>query len=374
MNSLNQPELPISDAVQEMAWQQSQSRPTPRAIWNTYLNQVCLETICPWLQAEFEVDPRVQFSAWEVLNGTALLVNQKRWILVPDKSVDCSELRVPQEWIDVPRLVGDYYIAIQVDPDDQITRIWGYTTHARLKTKGQYDAEDRTYALSSHEVIEDIYVLSVVQQLCPEEATRSQVNPFADMPPAQAENLLQRLAQQPGDQIRLALPFALWGALLESETWSQRLLDAEPSASVVTALAQWFQNAFAETWQSVETFLSPEQVAFNFRRAESPQATVQRAKVLQIADQPLLLVMALTQEDDGRVGIRIQLRSPDATRSLPEDLTLSLRSRMGDPIRSVQARSQDNSIQLQRFQCAIGTQFQVQVQYLETAVTEDFQC
>jgi Protein of unknown function (DUF1822) len=314
MNSLTQPELQISDTIQATAWQQSQSRSTPRAIWNTFLNQVCLDTIRSWLQTEYNAEPIVQANAWDTRNGTAMLVNQKRWILIPDKSCDASELIVPQAWVEDLSLRGDYYIAVQVDPDDQRVRILGYATYEQLRSQGQYEARDRSYTLDCDLIIQDIQMLSVVEQV------------FAE---------------------------------------------PRSTPTAMTALSQWLQNTFTETWQSLETFLSADQLAYSFRQAASETA-IRRAKVLSVEDQTVLLVIAIVPETDSRVSIRIQLRSMQAT--LPEALTLTLQSGSGETIQSVQARAQDESIQLQRFRCAIGTQFQVQVQYLETVITEDFHC
>jgi hypothetical protein len=378
MNTPTQPELQISDAIHQVAWQQSQRYSTPRAMWSAYINQVCLDTVLPWLQDDYDVTPTVQFNAGGILNGIALSLNQKRLILIPDKSIDTSELRVPQEWIDVPSLVGDYYLAVQINPDEKSVRVWGYTTHQQLKAKGQYDADDRTYSVNNYQLIQDLQVLRVVQQLCANEPTQAAVSALAEVPQVQAENLLQRLSQIAIDQIRLELPFTLWGALLDSEPWRQRLVQLQNQSvnqtSVVTNLTQWFQNTFTETWRSLETVLNPESPALNFRQAASSELTIQRVKVLSLAEQTVLLIIALTAEPDGRVGIRIQLSPPEGTLCLPQHLNLSLLSSRGNTIQSVQTRSQDNSIQLQRFKCPVGTQFQVQVSYLDGVVTENFQC
>lgn len=376
MSLLTQLELQISDAVQVAAWQQRQTCPTPRAQWSAYINQLCVDTIVLWLQEDYGIIPRVQLHAWGILNGTALLVNQKRLILIPDKSIDTSELRVPQEWIDVPSLVGDYYLGVQVNSDERSVQVCGYATHEQFKTKGQYDADDRTYALDRYELVPEFQVLWVVQQLFPDEPTRSEVALLGDISQAQAENLLLRLAQKPIDQIRLELPFPAWAALLESETWRQRLYHLQNRSNnlaIVTNLTQWFQDTVDQTWQSIETFLGSEQAAFSLRLNDA-EATIRRAKALSMPDQAILLVVGLNAEVDQRVGVRIQLRSIDQTLCLPEHLVLSLLSSEGDTIQSVQTHRQDDLIQLQRFKCAVGTQFQVQVRYLDAVITEDFRC
>ncbi|MBV9386644.1 MAG: DUF1822 family protein, partial [Chroococcidiopsidaceae cyanobacterium CP_BM_ER_R8_30] len=145
--------LEVSQTTQANAWQQSQSFRAPNCRWNTYLNLSCLNTFLPWLREEYEpgAAPWPNLAAlpsfWGVVNGTAITLGTKRLVLVPTETIDLSELRVPQEWVDIPSWVADYYIAAQVNPDDGWVRIWGYTTHQQLKTSGSYDSGDRTYCL-----------------------------------------------------------------------------------------------------------------------------------------------------------------------------------------------------------------------------------
>ncbi|PSO81051.1 MAG: hypothetical protein BRC41_15925 [Cyanobacteria bacterium QH_9_48_43] len=48
-------------------------------------------------------------SFWEVVNGTAIALSGVRLVLIPSEAADLSELRVPQEWVDIPSWGGDYY-------------------------------------------------------------------------------------------------------------------------------------------------------------------------------------------------------------------------------------------------------------------------
>ena len=137
--------LEISAAVQAEAWQQGQAFSTPTAQWQVYLNHVCLSTFLPWLQREYSSTATSVYDAtelpalWQFVDGTAIAMGSKRLVLVPTKSLDTSELRVAQEWVDRPEWAADYLLAVQVNPDEQWLNVWGYTTHAELKAHAVYD-------------------------------------------------------------------------------------------------------------------------------------------------------------------------------------------------------------------------------------------
>ena len=101
---------------------------------------MALNAFLPWLQEE----SRASKIDWELVNGTAITIEDSRLLLVPSEAEDLSELRVPQEWIDIPALRADYYLAVQVNVDAGYIRIWAYTTHQQLKNNGCFDPMDRT--------------------------------------------------------------------------------------------------------------------------------------------------------------------------------------------------------------------------------------
>lgn len=385
--------LDVSPDVQEQSWQQSQSFVTPCGRWNAYLNQMCLSTFLPWFQEEYEpeatlwTDDTALPSFWEVVNGTAITVDTKRFVLIPDKTLEAREFGVPQEWVDIPSWAGDYYLAVQVDPEGEGIRIWGYTTHEQLKTKSRYDSSDRTYWLDATEMIEDVSVLWVVRQLYPDEPTQVAIAPLPAIPDTQAENLLQRLANPAILNPRLELPFELWGALLEREDWRQRLYQqrrgqlvesASTSNQVRVNLSQWFQNIAEDTWQSLEAlFASQPDLVLTLRDTpEQSENALRRVKLInletQVPSPALVLLLILEAEADGRMGIRIQLRPTDANAHLPANIRLALLSPTGETVQSVEARDRDNHIQLKRFKCPPGTPFTVQITLNEVTITEKF--
>jgi Protein of unknown function (DUF1822) len=376
--------LPIPPAMSDLAWQQAQAYPSMEARWNFYLNQIASQSITADLAEDFpQIRISPQTNTWQFFNGSVLELNTKRIILVPSKAIDHSELVIPQEWVDIPAWAGDYFLAVQIDPDDQILHCWGYTTHQMMKSQARYDASTRTYNLDAHHLIADVSGLWVIQQLNPSEVTQTAITPLNAVATTQAENLLQRLVA--ASNPRLEIPFELWGALVSDHNWRQRFVALRQGATslqtnLTTAtnrLSGWLQNVFTTGWQAVEDFMG-EDGELAFRQTATPNSVMRRVKVLQLPgtasneNRVLLLLISVEPEADERLGIQVQLRSNSSTATLPADLTLALLASDDEVLRSVVTRDQDNAIQLPRFRLNSGTEFKIQVQLGTTTLIESF--
>ncbi len=249
--------LEVSETELAQAWQHSQSFSRASSRWNAYLNQICLSTFLNWLRQEYAPQATAwpSFatlpSIWEVVNGTAITVDRTRFVLVPTETIDLSELRVPQEWVDIPGWVADYYLAVQVNPDEGCVQIWGYTTHRQLKQHGSYDPQERTYCLDEEQLIQNLSVLWVARQMCPAEPTRRAIAPLPAIPLTQAENLIARLGNLDVINPRLAVPFVLWGALLEHGGWRQRLYHHRLGDPEQWSIFQWLQSGVSEVAKQI---------------------------------------------------------------------------------------------------------------------------
>ena len=306
--------------MQAQVWQQSQRFSAPSCRWNAYINLFCQGTFLPWLREEYAQATVWPNSTalpgfWEVVNGSAITLDSTRLILVPSETIDLSELRVPQEWIDIPSWAGDYYLAAQVEPDSGWVRIWGFATHQHLKTRGSYDANDRTYCLDEDELIKDINVLWVARQLCPDEQTRAAIAPIPTLTLAQAENLISRLTSDITP--RLAVPFELWGALLEHGGWRQRLYQQRLGV-LEWSILQWLQNGVSEVAQQ----LGWEKVAFQ------PTLAGARGTALDVLSRQLIIagqvyeLRIIPKEPENQIW-RFELQS-SLDEGIPEGVKLRL--------------------------------------------------
>ncbi len=278
----NQVWFEISSQAQDEAWPQDGEFSSDSAQWRAYLNQLCLNTLLPWLQDEYDQQPRIWPSQrtasnlWEWVNGTAIVLDRMRIVLLPTSTTDTDGFSVPQEWVDIPSWVANYYLAVQVNPDDGWLRVWGYTTHQQLKSNGVYDSCDRTYSLERSEVIDNLYILRVAQELCPDEI--ADVEPLPPLSAAQAETRLEQLSQKSSYSPRLNIPFEEWGALLENEQWrrqlyERRLQNSIQSSTPLVNLSNWVQK-IEQGWQTFEEFMQQEAstslaLAFRYRGDQS---------------------------------------------------------------------------------------------------------
>ena len=282
----------------DRAWEQSQTT-NAASRWRKYLNQVSLDTFLPWLQEEEDatakagLDRDTQTDIWEVVNGTLIDLGGAKLVLIPSEAEDLSELRVPQEWIDIPELVADYYLAVQVSIDADYIRVWGYTTHQQLKNNAEFSYGDRTYSLSDEELITDLDVLWVARELCPDEVTQTAVAPIEALAEAQAENLIQRLGKPDRIMPRLAVPFITWAALIQNPDYRRRLGAVRRGQTTTTPVLQWLKkeavNLASEFgWRQIE--ISPSTIgAKGAATRELTNNTVPElglAKQIAIANRP----------------------------------------------------------------------------------------
>lgn len=322
--------LEIPANVQNQAYLHSQSFSHPSSGYQAYLNELCLNVVLPWLQADFapqaKVSPSINALAsfWELVNGTAIVSDGIRFILVPSEAMDLSELRVPQEWVDVSSLAGDYYLAVQVEPDEAYVRVWGYCSYEQLKNQASYDASDRTYSLDATDVISDISVLSVAQQLCPQESSQKAIAQLPALPQEQAQNLIARLANPEIITPRLAIPFQLWGALIEHGGWRQSLYQRRLGLPEQWSVIQWLQNGVSQLaenigWGSLNLQLS----AAGARSVEETQPQTILSRQLAIAGQTYELRIIPQTEEDSTIW-RFELRNAAVGAAIPGGFKLRL--------------------------------------------------
>jgi hypothetical protein len=216
-------DLTIPISLRDRGWQLSQQRHTRANQWQGYLNYLCLTVCLPWLSANFrdvnlgDFDPLATGvrqwlapSFWEVVDGSIVTIDRSRICLLPHTSYDRSELRVPQEWMEIPNWIADYYWAVQIDMDAQSATIWGSATHAQIQTSGGYDGLDRTYHIDA----DDLFPTSA--------PTRGQVSPLKRLVAERADRYLIELSRP-----QLAIPrleictadLGDWLSLMANDSW-----------------------------------------------------------------------------------------------------------------------------------------------------------
>ncbi|MBO3462212.1 DUF1822 family protein [Aetokthonos hydrillicola Thurmond2011] len=396
---LNQLQLNISSVEQNLAWEQAQEYSNTLARYNTYLNRVCLYTFLDWLTDWLAEEPVSKPSIyptedslpsfWEVISGTAIQVGEKRIVLIPSETMDLEELCVPQEWIDIPTLAGDYYLAVQVNlgvhDDEYWMKVCGFTTHRQIKQQGKYNKCDRTYIMPVENLTKNLTVMLVMMELY----TKEEIPKLPSLSKTEAQQLLQIL----GDpslyfpRLQADVTFEQWAALLENNEWRIQLYHrrigrfiAAKNSSVTNNLSNWFQNIFESGWESINALTNTESLnlalAFRQREVALKEKSVEAIKLIdlgmQLGSQSVAMLIGLAWEDEQKVGIRVQLHPASGETYLPPNIKLALVSRAGKTLQEFTSRSQDNFIQLKRFTCPIGKSFKIQVAINDFSIIEEF--
>ena len=316
----------LSPTVQEKAWSKSQNASTSQSRWQIYLNQLMLDSLIPLVEESQDEPVKLWLNRQslanisELVNGTALTVGDAKLVLIPSEAADLDELRVPQEWIDIPEWVGDYYLGVQVDIDAGFVRVWGYTTHQQLKTTATYDYRDRHYTIDGTDLIDDLNALWVARELCPDEVTKVSLPVIPEISVTQAENLMQRLVNPGNFLSRLASPFPMWAGLLQNAAWRNHLVEKRRGIERVSVLS-WLQvelsNLIREFgWRQIDFQVATQ----GARGVETVDPQPALAKQLTIANQPYELKIIPLESDTWG----FELRSLALGGMIPTGFTLRL--------------------------------------------------
>ena len=164
------------------------------------------------------------------------------------------------------------------------------------------------------------------------------------------------------------------------ELLTHLIVIAQSQRTQQTNLSQWFENMFDVGWQSLEALFSTdvERLSFGLRsNFQLSDHAVKGAKMidlgLQLGNRFVVLLIAIAPEVDERVGILVQLHPGSGENCLLPHTKLILLSDSGVVLQEVQARSQDNYIQLKRFRGNREECFSIQITVNNVSVTETFQ-
>jgi Protein of unknown function (DUF1822) len=141
--------------------------------------------------------------------------------------------------------------------------------------------------------------------------------------------------------------------------------------SEVVRLSDWFTGAIAANWLPLESLLGRE-LAVGFRSSALNITRGQQIDLgLQLAEQPVALVVTLPPEATDEIDIRVQVYPMVNYLHLPPGLKLSVMDETEQVRLDTIARETDHLIQLE-FSAALGEQFRIQVALGESSITQLF--
>lgn len=345
----------------------------------TRLNQMCKAVILPYLQEYLpEADvPAIQKDLWSLgVNGIGVEAGSMRLALIPSEAWDLEGVQVPQEWVDSPDLAADYFVAVQVDLEEGMVRLWGVTTHKTLKEQGQLIARNRSYILERDRLTETLNRLWLQRQYFPQAELRGDV---AALPAPSLDDLTQAwdiLSELPLLFSSRRIGFNTWASILANAQWRQRAIAITHGHQQSTTLSpqgvqlsQWVNHRFDKGWQAINELIAPHLVGAFM------DTQIKRAKLIdlgvELAGCQVSLMMTIAAIDEG-MSLQASVYPTGEQLTLPPNLHLRILTEAGEVFKEITSRSDDEFIRY-RFDAAKGDRFIIQVALGSACITESFQ-
>jgi len=200
----------------------------------------------------------------QLVNGFALQLGKTRLVFIPSQSSDLTEIEIPQEWVDLPSWMGDYYVPIQVDVEGKYLHLWTFISHYDLKNNGEFERVFRNYEVADGSKNLDILFtaceLHLLGELIPK---RGKIDPVQTLS-SDVNKLIEQLKQhRSGFSPRLKLPFSQWGAILNDRQHLENYLNPPSVPNELERLGREFtryiDSLISDGWQLLNNYLYPPQ-------------------------------------------------------------------------------------------------------------------
>lgn len=302
--------------------------------WQTYLNALAVQSFEEWLKERIPLQLVCRHNN-VIEAGSQLQVGEFKFCVIATEHLLDEVVNVPQNGID--NQAANFYVLMEVLEEQEEVVIRGFIRYDQLIN----------------------YCSQVNLQL---ESGCYQL-PLSEFD-AEPNHLLY--------YCRFLEPSAIpLGVSAETKAEEQLLGHLKKST---TKLSQWLQGVFDEGWHAIDALINPEaNLALSIRNVEEG---AKRCKLIdlgmQLGSQTVALLVNIT-ETEQKLGVLIQLHPTGGKRYLPPNLKLTLLSKPGETLQQVQARGQDNYIQLKPSKGEAGKCFSIEVSLLDISAREDFE-
>jgi Protein of unknown function (DUF1822) len=225
------------------------------------INYLCQQKLIPIIQEYSDREPKLHLpqdsndrmaSLWDILNGFSLTVDGYKLVVIPSECIDLEEFSIPKEWMDIPELRGDYYLAVQVDLEDGWLSVWGYATHQEIKNGSEYSPVSLSYSLDEGDMTTDVNLIWTAIDLGIKEVVN--LNPIPDLSPVLATELIEQLSKPSLFDIRHDLEFEQWAGIIKDARWRTQLYRSRTASlrsvqvNPVQRLSNWLYGFIPEPW------------------------------------------------------------------------------------------------------------------------------
>jgi hypothetical protein len=307
-------------------------------------------------------------------------------VVIPSDSLDISGISIPREWVDIPQWTPDYYLAAQLDLEQNTILLWGYVHSNTIKQQAVLNHSHQYYTLPLEKMSLDLELFGITQQLVVPPQFHQQS--FITANSLNKKDALEKLSTLSPYSPRLDLPFETWSALISDRQWCQELYQQRClnslSKSSSTNLLQWLKQEVVSTissgWQELSEVVSASsqtpQLSFALRNENLrlQEDSVKKAKVIDLKLQlhqstKIILLIAISQKAEDKYSIVAQLHPDTEQKFLSEAIDLEL-IYDAKTLQAATSRSQDRYMQI-GFVSPIDTSFKIKITYQQQVYFEE---
>ena len=241
----------------------------------SYLNLIVRNTFLSWLSLILEKEItdnsslENNLSIWEFINGNAIDIDASRIVLVPIETEDKSEIYIPEEWLKIPNWVGNYYVVVEVNLEEDYLNFWGYTSYEEIINNSELDIVNYHRNLEGEYLENDLTLISLEYEYGWEKAPQIEPLPFVSR--QQKNNLVAQIQDELFPRYRL--DFSQWLTIVSDDETRNHLFNYRQPINLSQWLDQRIELTLSKGWQNAKNFIdelfTPDlsfQPAFSARR------------------------------------------------------------------------------------------------------------
>ncbi|WP_373480278.1 DUF1822 family protein [Geminocystis sp.] len=251
--NIDETKIKLNDDIKNETWQQISKLNNEVASFRGYLNLLVRKTFLIWLnlmlESNFVDNLKLEdnLSIWNFINGNAIDINDSRIVLIPTEIQDKTEFSIPEEWLKIPQWVGNYYLPVEVNLEENYLNFWGYASYEDIINYGKLDSFNHYIDFPFECLENDLNIICLEYEYGWNSIPQISPLPFNA---SIEESLITEI--QNNLSPRLLLNFSDWLSFISNNSIRNQLFLSLQYVNLNQWLNHQFSSAIIKSWQTIE--------------------------------------------------------------------------------------------------------------------------
>ncbi|BAQ65279.1 DUF1822 family protein [Geminocystis sp. NIES-3709] len=252
--AIDEIKIQLTDEIKNNCWEKTNCLSNDVTCFRGYLNLLVRNTFCEWLNLMLDINfidemaLEDNLSIWEFINGNAINIDLSQIVLIPIETQDKTEFSIPEEWLKIPLWVGNYYIPVEVNLEENYLSFWGYVSHEDVLSYGKLDSFNHCIDFPSECLETDLNLLCLEYEYGWDSIP--QIQPLSILSSQEKENLFTTIQDKLSP--RIFINFNQWLSFISDNSTRHQLFLNRQSLNLSQWLYGQFSDAIIKGWQSLE--------------------------------------------------------------------------------------------------------------------------